>query len=54
MAEKAPWHSVKQDVHHVCSNCNVGNNIEKENLRYGTGGNPRCKECTDLISRGAC
>ena len=30
MAQKAPWHSAKQNVHLVCSNCNTGNNIERE------------------------
>jgi len=51
---KNPWHSVKQSIHHVCSNCNTGNNIERENLREGTGGKPLCKECHDLIARGGC
>lgn len=51
---KSPWHSVKANVHHVCSNCNTGNNIERENLRQGTGGKPMCKECADLIGGGGC
>lgn len=50
----APWHSIKSGVHHVCSNCNTGNNIERENLRQGTGGKPLCAECADLIRRGRC
>lgn len=54
MAQKSPWHSIKQNVHHVCTNCNTGNNIEKENLRQGTGGKPRCQECQGLINRGGC
>ena len=54
MAQKSAWHSVKQTVHHVCTNCNTGNNIEKENLRSGTGGKRRCDECAGLISRGGC
>lgn len=51
---KSPWHSVKENDHHVCSNCNTGNNIEKENLRDGTGGKPLCKECDGLIKAGRC
>lgn len=46
--KKAPWHSVKQDVYHDDTNCNTGNNIETENLRSGTGGKPKCKECSRL------
>ena len=52
--KKNPWHSVKSDVHHVCSNCNTGNNIEAENRRPGTGGKPLCSECSGLITRRAC
>ena len=54
MARKAPWHSTKQPVHHVCTNCNTGNNIESENLRSGDGGKPLCTECKGLIDRGGC
>ena len=52
--KKSPWHSIKADVHHVCTNCNTGNNIETENVRQGTGGKPLCKECSGLISAGGC
>jgi hypothetical protein len=52
--KKSPWHSIKQPVHHVCTNCNTGNNIEPENLRQGTGGKPLCKECRDWIAKGQC
>jgi hypothetical protein len=51
---KSPWHSIKQTVHHVCTNCNTGNNIEKENYREGTGNKPLCKECQDWINKNAC
>jgi hypothetical protein len=51
---KAPWHSVKQPHHHVCSNCNTGNNIETENLRQGTGDKPLCTECKNLIAKNGC
>lgn len=52
MPKKAPWHSTKQTVHHNNTNCNTGNNIEKENLRQGDGGKPLCKECAGLNSAG--
>nr|WP_306267660.1 hypothetical protein [Pararhizobium sp. IMCC3301] len=48
MAKKSPWHSTKQQVHHNNTECNTGNNIEKENLRQGAGGKPLCKECARL------
>lgn len=52
MSKKSPWYSVKEDVHHDNTNCNTGNNIEKENLRQGTGGHPLCKECAVLDKDG--
>lgn len=51
MSITSPWHSIKQSVHHNNTDCNTGNNIEKENLRQGTGGKPLCKECSDLAAR---
>lgn len=51
---KNPWHSTKSNVHHVCTNCNTGNNIEVENRRSGTGGKPMCKECRGLIRKNGC
>lgn len=47
MGIKNPWHSVKQPVYHNHSECNTGNNIEKENWRSGTGGKRLCDECKD-------
>ncbi len=52
MPKAAPWHSIKQSVHHNNTSCNTGNNIESENRRSGTGGKPLCQECTDLNARG--
>jgi hypothetical protein len=40
-----PWHSPKGDVHHNNTECRVGYQIEREDLRHGTGGRPLCKEC---------
>lgn len=46
-----PWHSIKPSaprVYHNNTDCNTGNNIEKENVRPGTGGRPLCSECARL------
>jgi len=52
MPKTSPFHSIKQSVHHNNTNCNTGNNIEKENRRDGTGGKPLCQECADLNQKG--
>ena len=52
MAKKSPWHSIKANVHHNDSNCNTGNNIEKENIRQGDGNKPLCDECSRLDKAG--
>ena len=54
MARVPSWHSIKQSVYHVCTNCNTGNNIEVENRRSGTGNKPLCKECDGLIANKGC
>ena len=46
------WHSVKQPICHNNTNCNSGNNIERENVRAGTGGKPLCAECARLNAQG--
>ena len=48
MAKTSAFHSVKQSVHHNNTSCTEGNNIEKENLRQGTGGKPHCSRCSKL------
>lgn len=51
MARVDPWHSVKPNdprVYHNNTNCNTGNNIERENRRSGTDGRPLCAECARL------
>ena len=51
MARVDPWYSVKPNdpqVHHNNTNCNTGNNIERENRRSGTGNRPLCSECARL------
>lgn len=47
----SPYHSVDQYVHHVYSDCVVGNNIERDKRRAGTGGKRLCKRCR-MIANG--
>ena len=54
MAKASPWHSVKRDVYHVCTNCEDGNNIEPENRREGDGNKRLCDRCSELIRAGTC
>ena len=52
MPQTSPWYSILQPVHHNNTNCNTGNNIERENRRQGTGGKPLCQECARLNAAG--
>jgi hypothetical protein len=47
----SPWHSIKSNRYHDNTNCNTGNNIERENWQSGTGGKLRCEECTRLAKQ---
>ena len=50
MAKKKPWHSSEPEakVYHNNTDCNTGNNIERENLEKGKGDHRECKECKRL------
>jgi len=48
VAKKRPWHAKESDVYHDNDKCTEGNNIERHNLKQGTGGNRKCKHCKDL------
>ncbi len=52
MARRSPWHSIKAPVYHNNTECNTGNNIERENIRSGDGGKRLCDECRDLNAQG--
>jgi hypothetical protein len=52
MPKVSPWHSIKENRYHNNTNCNTGNNIEKENLRQGDGGKPLCHGCANLNQQG--
>jgi hypothetical protein len=46
-----PWHSrlpLAPFVHHDETECEVGNNIEPENVVKGTGNRPKCKRCREI------
>jgi hypothetical protein len=44
-------HSSKRTVYHNNSNCTEANNIEKENIRQGTGNKTLCLNCKKLNSK---
>ena len=50
MARISPIHSAKPStrVHHNDNRCTEANNIERINLRHGTGGHPLCDHCRRL------
>jgi len=50
MAKAKPWHSDEPEakVYHNNTDCNTGNNIERENEEGGKGGKRLCKECKRL------
>ena len=54
MAFEEPWHSVRSTMHHRCSNCTEGKNIESRYRRSGTGGKPLCTTCRELMDKGEC
>ena len=54
MAHVPAFHSVNSPVHHVCSNCTEGNNIELRCKVAGTGSKPLCQTCADRINNGTC
>lgn len=52
MPRTSAWHSVLRPVYHNNTNCNAGNNIEREYLRSGTGNKQLCVECNRLNKQG--
>lgn len=49
-----PFYSKRKGlkVYHNNNKCTEGNNIERENLRQGTGGRRLCKRCKKLNKEG--
>ena len=52
MARISPIYSAKPGtrVHHNDNACTEANNIERHNLRMGTGGYPLCDHCRRLAN----
>jgi RNA polymerase-binding transcription factor DksA len=46
-----PYFSVDRPDYHVCSNCTVGNNIERDKLQVGNPGTRSlCIRCQQIIA----
>lgn len=52
MAGVSPTHGEGRDVYHNNNRCTERNNIERANLRQGTGGNRLCETCKRLNREG--
>ena len=55
MIRVSPFHSCKpntRNVHHDNNKCTEGNNIERQYLRQGTDGRPKCEHCARLDAQG--
>jgi hypothetical protein len=49
--KKRPWHSKlpsDRPVYHDETQCEIGNNIEPENIVPGDGGRPKCSRCRQI------
>ncbi len=42
------WYSLTSNFYHTQYNCPLGKEIDRENLRSGTGDREICKQCMDL------
>jgi hypothetical protein len=54
MVNVQPWHSKRvndREVYHDNGTCPEGTKIEIYNRAPGTGGRPRCEQCSRLIQR---
>lgn len=50
----SPFYSKRKNlkVYHNNNKCTEGNNIERENLKQGTGGRRLCERCKKLNREG--
>ena len=48
MAKKTPWYAINQTIYHNDTDCIAGKNLDKQNVRQGTGDHSLCKECKTL------
>lgn len=44
----APYHSIDGRAYHIYIDCTVGNNIERDKKRRGTGNLRLCKRCKKI------
>lgn len=51
MTRTSAWHSRLGGPYHDDTECNTGNNIERENRVAGRGGRPHCEECARIQAR---
>lgn len=50
--EVRPYYSKDSDVYHICSNCTLGDNIERDKLERGAPGRRHlCQRCKDIRAR---
>ena len=42
------YHSKTSGIYHIYQKCSVGNNIEKDNRRNGSGNKALCSVCKDI------
>ena len=54
MTKTSPWYSIEPgtQVYHNNTKCTEGNNIERKNIRQGTGGHRLCAKCARLNQEG--
>lgn len=53
MAIEKAYHTKKEtNVYHLFHDCYLGNNIESENKRWGTGSKRLCSKCRKRKSKG--
>ena len=49
-----PWHSTKESVYHVCTNCEDGKRIDPQQKWLGDGSKPLCERCNQLLRANGC
>lgn len=52
MGNVASTHAKNSSVYHNNRSCTERNNIEKKNLKSGTGGKRLCSRCKELNAKG--
>jgi len=50
MEPRPAWHSALGAVYHTHLECEAGDSISLEHIRYGTGCKPLCKQCARMAA----